>query len=351
MPVSFGVFRRMRIAGILLASIVCIVYTGSIYAQSNRKQQGFSTFNLAGNTATFSCETQCVIVLDTLAQWDSITLKWKLIGQGTAGYGFLVGSQFVPGTLQNIQGGAEFDGKYYFSDIPQFGSLPKTALIAFLVQGSLSSEWLTLETKKTTMFEGRQRIWSSFWRNEPMTPYSINLRRWVMIGGTSIVYYAYIACILIGLYIFMRRWSVKWKHMLEKQIFIAFFGIFLFLGLRNLSTFLSITTQWITHLYPEEREKATYFELGDYIVFTEKIRETLHLDEITQAQTCKIYAEGVSNRPYVVHRRSVYLKPCVVVEARDDADYLLYYKKQPIEEITNENLLLSFQGSYLLKRK
>lgn len=344
-----------RVSSVIVVGAICMISWSLAHAQTQKdwKQQWFSTFSVQWNAVTFTCEQQCILVMDQLTQYDYLNIIGKVTGHGTIWFWFLVGTQFVPGVLRNFQDTYTFPGKYFFSDTQQFPSIPKTANVTFIVQGSGATQDLTFVLGSAGPLEWAGRARTSFRRNEPMTPYSINLRKWVIIGGKSIVHYAYILCLVLWLYIFIKRWNnARSKDIIAKQLFIACFGIFLLVWMRNLATVVSITAWGVKNLYPETRETATYFELGDYIVFTEKVREELKLDEIIQEnRACKIYAEWLSNRPYIVHRRSVYLKPCSLVENRDQADYVLYYKKQPVEPITNENLILSFQGSYLLKRK
>jgi len=55
----------------------------------------------------------------------------------------------------------------------------------------------------------------------------------------------------------------------------------------------------------------SFFDLGDYIVFTEKIRETLELD--TTKESCKFFVDSFQDRPFKSHWGSVYLKPCELV--------------------------------------
>lgn len=77
-------------------------------------------------------------------------------------------------------------------------------------------------------------------------------------------------------------------------------------------------------------EQKTVFELGDYITVTEKVREYLDLDNTNREDdNCAIYAKAHSERPFVAHWASVYLRPCTVVKTGSLAPYHLYYNVRP----------------------
>jgi hypothetical protein len=66
-----------------------------------------------------------------------------------------------------------------------------------------------------------------------------------------------------------------------------------------------------SYVYQNDSDKK-FFDLGDYITFTEKIREKLNLDK-DKNQNCKIFIDSFQDWPFKAHWESVYLKPCKVV--------------------------------------
>jgi hypothetical protein len=118
-----------------------------------------------------------------------------------------------------------------------------------------------------------------------------------------------------------------------------------FIWIRNVITYTSILNQWLSWF----KEDKTYFDLWDYIAFTDKIRTELNLDsEKISKDDCKIYISSFQDRPFTSHRESFYLKPCERVLTWDLANYKIYYKTQIPADDQNKKILIDFNNSYLL---
>jgi hypothetical protein len=136
----------------------------------------------------------------------------------------------------------------------------------------------------------------------------------------------------------------------DKKYFFLYLSLylFLFIGFRNTFTYFSITKEWLQNHTFSVYENKTFFDLWDYIVFTDKVGKALNLDD-KNIDTCNIYAASIRDWPFKSHFESVYLKPCELVDDLSKADYLIYYKKIP-ENTQKFKEILNFNGSYLLKK-
>jgi hypothetical protein len=52
----------------------------------------------------------------------------------------------------------------------------------------------------------------------------------------------------------------------------------------------------------------------------------------------------------MMHWDQVYLKPCILTLNKSVVEYLIYYKKTP-QNLDDYDLLLEWNGSYVLKNK
>ena len=122
----------------------------------------------------------------------------------------------------------------------------------------------------------------------------------------------------------------------------------MFVAIRNVITDTSILQQGLNGFYQEWKQ---YFDLWDYLDFTNNIRTTLKLDNNQIFKDdCKIYFQSYQEWPFVTHRENFYLKPCERVFTWAIADYRVYYKIQPTL-YENQKILLEFNDSYLLENK
>ena len=311
------------------------------------QQQGFTTYqewyNPDGFGVTFDCEQQCIVLLWTLGGNDYLQLNGIVEGQGALGFGFLMGEQVVPWPMINVQWQWNMDQKFNFSELQFFSQIPKEAQVVLIVQGKVSGSEVKAKLKYLSFFEKFDQAWKDFWKMEPMTPYTINLRYGVKILGSSIVQYWYILFILIALYI--RLFSKKNKQKKGEMIFYFGIGIFLFLGLRNLITNAVIVQQWVKNYSTNQ----TLFDLGDYIPFTDQIRKKLELD--VGKKECTIQVNTYQERPFKAHRESVYLKPCKIVLTWSEAEYIVYYHVPIGSGDVDKKILLQMNDNYLLQNK
>lgn len=311
------------------------------------QQQGFSNYQENGSTVDFVCENQCVLVLDSWKEADVIRLVGQLEWQWMLWYGFLIGQQIAPGESLQVNGNGNLNTEFIIADSPVFKQLPSEYQLVILVQGNVIGKNISISSTAYSLFQGITQWWNDFWKMETLTPYSINLRYGVMIWWTSLVQYGYILFILGALFIFF---FVKWtKEEKYRRIFFLGIGMFLFIGIRNLITYWTIVSQWLSSYTSPSLENKTFFDLGDYIPLTVKIRDILKLD--TEKKTCKIHITSFQDRPFVAHRQHLYLKPCVVVQTWSEADYLLYYNKPLPNNDLTKSVLLQFHGSTLLLNK
>ena len=159
----------------------------------------------------------------------------------------------------------------------------------------------------------------------------------------SIVKYWYILFVVLAVLILIfKKWKRKQKY---RTIFYLWLWMFLFIWIRNAITYTSILNQGLSWFTLDK----TYFDLWDYIAFTDKIRVELNLDskEMTK-DNCKIYIDSFQDRPFGSHWESFYLKPCERVFTWDLADYKVYYKTQILAEDSNKRILIDFNNNYLL---
>ena len=311
------------------------------------QQQGFSNYQENGAAVDFVCTNQCAILLDAGSEVDALHVAWQLQWQGTFGYGFLVWQQVAPGGVLQINWGGMLDTDFVFSQSPVFAQLPAGYHIVILVNGNVQWSHVSFQTTSYSLFQRIGKWWDDFRKMEPMTPYSINLRYGVQILGTSIVQYGYIIFLLAALYILVfGKWN---KHKKFRSVFFRGIGIFLFIGFRNLITYTWIVDQWLQMYTYQTMENKTYFDLWDYIPFTDKIRKTLGLDEGNKS--CTIAIHSAQDWPFIPHWENLYLKPCTVVLTGSEADYLIYYKKAISSWDLQKPVLVDFNGSYLLQNK
>lgn len=90
------------------------------------------------------------------------------------------------------------------------------------------------------------------------------------------------------------------KYVRRRLRSLAYLGIALFLlmGARNLFNRIDRTSEGLQQYTFASTEQKTFFDLGDYIAFTTKIRETLELDEAYGKKECTIYVDTPQDRPF-----------------------------------------------------
>ena len=310
------------------------------------QQQWFSQFQENFWSTDFLCESQCFAIMWATDEYDMLNIDGQINGQWILGYWFLVWQQVVPWEIIQINWNVTINQKFIFSKSQVFSQIPKNSQIVLIMEGGLKGK-IDPKLDFLSLWEKISIAWKDFWEMETLTPYSINLRYWVKILWTSILQYWYRIFILIAAYILIfSKWHKQQKY---QKIFFCGIGIFLFIGIRNFITYTWIVDQWIKNFSQQTADNKTFFDLGDYIALTDKIRKQLHLDDKNKICTIKIYS--FQDRPFKAHRENLYIKPCISIATWSQADYILYYKKPINEEDSQKPVLLDFNGSYLLQNK
>ena len=318
---SFKILKKSkRLFFSLLFIIYCLLPTNA----SAYQQQGFSSYAEQENNISFSCQNQCSILLGEMQQKDLINIQWNIQWNGMLAYGFLVGQQIAPWWQITINWWSDIDQTFLFQDFPQITQIPDNTQIVLLIQWNI--QW-TINPKLNKLWNKEKFTkWrKDFWTNETLTPYSINLRYWVKILGTSIIK---IMMILFFIWLIFILINKKRKSKKIEYIFYRALILFSIIATRNLLTQISITSQWISSYTKQSYENKTFFDLWDYITFTDKIRKQLKLDEQhdLNSKNCKIFVNTNYPRPFKDHRSRVYLKPCSITDNQEEANYIIYYK-------------------------
>ena len=81
----------MKIKRLLLLLMFVAFPTFAAY-----QQQGFAQFQELDGNINFVCTGQCFALIGPIAGSDYISLNGNLQGNGSIGYGFLVGQQIAP---------------------------------------------------------------------------------------------------------------------------------------------------------------------------------------------------------------------------------------------------------------
>lgn len=332
----------MKIKRILVSFLF---FTIPVFAEY--QQQGFSQFQESDGNMDFVCENQCVALIGSFAGSDFADLQWSFDGEGIIWYGFLVGQQVVPGETIQIAWKTSINQQFSFNVLQFYSQIPEDAQLVFIAQGNVFWSQVMLNIWAMSFYQKIALGRKDFWKMETLTPYSINLRYGITILGKSFLQYGYRIFVLAILYILVFIKTSKEKKL--RMIFFRWIGIFFFIGIRNFVTDIWIVNQWLKNYAYQSQEQKTFFDLGDYISFTDKIRDVLKLD--TKKQTCKIFVDSYQDWPFKAHRESLYLKPCVAVLTWSEADYLLYYKKSVTTGDLQKTILVDFNGNYLLQNK
>lgn len=328
-------FCRIFLAFFLFA------FSSWVYAY---EQQGFVNYTeQAVWVVDFQCEKECIILLGTKKNFDTIHFAGNLTGSGLIGYGILNNQEVIPWAFRQIDGTHSDDFVFslrdltYYDQIPE--SIPVLLFVEWMVQGNHASFWL----EKSSFADRIATGWNDFWKSESLTPYSINFRYWVKILWVSIITIAYWIFVLFTLFLLLV------PRFRKKEYFISL-GIILFLiiGTRNLYTYTWIVKSWLQSYTYAEADQKTFFDLWDYIVFTDKIRTALELDTRTDKKDCTIFIDSIQDWPFKPHWDSQYLRPCHVVEDKNMADYSIFYHK-PLVQDGSGTILLQYNQNFLLK--
>ena len=308
------------------------------------QQQWFSQYQEWLDWISFNCLNQCAITLWQKDKIDYLNLNWTVNWNGAIAYWFLMWDQVSLLNQYEVVVSSDINDSMNFVEYEQYlSSIPWNTDLILLVNGNVN--WnIKIDTGKFSFGQKFNQVWKDFWKMETFTPYSINLRYWITLMWKSIIKYWYVLFIVVAIFIFFfKKWKKEQKY---RMIFYVWLWMFLFIWIRNVITYTSILNQWLSWF----REDKTYFDLWNYMAFTDKIRTELNLDsEKISKDGCKIYIDSFQDWPFSVHWESFYLKPCERVLTWDLADYKIYYKTQIPAEDSNKKILIDFDNSYLLK--
>lgn len=309
------------------------------------EQMWFLQYQEWADWISFNCQNQCVIALWQKDKIDYFNVDWMANWNGIIGYWFAIWNEISLLNQYNIVVSSQIKDSMNFMEYKQyFNSIPWDTELILVVDGNVNGN-IKIDVGKFLFGQRIVQIWKEFWKMETFTPYSINLRYWASIMWTSIIKYGYLLFLLISILILIfKKWKKEQKY---RIIFYVWLWLFLFIWVRNVVTYTSILSQWLNWF---NMENNTYFDLWDYIAFTDKIRNELSLDSKETSKTnCKIYIDSFQDRPFLVHRENFYLKPCQRVLTWNLADYKIYYKTRIPAEDLDKTVLINFNNSYLLK--
>ena len=133
--------HRVRLLALCLCISLCIGSHTLLFAAEPLQASGFSTLTGdAKNGVQFTCPKACFISAGAIDQnVDALQVSGKITGSGSIGYGFLVGTQFVPGEMEPLSAHTPTERTYDFSHAAVYGRLPKDTLLALVFIGDTAT--------------------------------------------------------------------------------------------------------------------------------------------------------------------------------------------------------------------
>ena len=331
---------------VIRSCIIVILLIVSYTTVYGYQQQGFSSYSENGSGINFSCSTQCLLLLWPLSSNDILDVAWSLIGQGQIGYGFLIGQQIYPGKVMPITDVLSYQFDLYDNQV--YSQIPKDqAQLVLIIEWNAQWTDIWLDIYSMGMGDTIAQIWTDFRKNETLMPYSINLRYGIKLLGVSLVKVLYIIFILGGIYILI---TPRYKKKRRQMLFYRWIALILFLWIRNMINWIDRTVTWLQNYAFVQSDDKVFFDLGDYIVFADKMRDVLKLDEKLGQEDCNIMSYG-QWWPFINHLEAVYIKPCEPIADKSLADYIIYYHQEILPEDMNKKKLLEFNGSVVLDNR
>lgn len=337
----------MNVVKHLLGGASLLLTVATTYAAY--QPQGFTVYQEnPDGTINFSCEQQCFLLMGPLGSQDRLRVQGTFQWAGQIGYGLLVGQQVYPGEAVPVANSLQ-ELSWAFAKHPAFAQLPKaTTSVVFVANSQVTTTNARLWTEKLSFTQSLAQWWNDFRTNEPLRPYSINLRYGVKVWNTPLfkLFYRLFALSILWV-VFTVRNAEKRKHTV---IAISITLILLF-TYRNLWNRTDWTRTWLRSYTFASAQQKSFYDLGDYPVFVDHMRKTLGLDEKFGQGECTIYFDAFQERPFKVHADTVYSKPCEPAIDKDNAQYIVYYKKPIDSDRTDKPVLLEFNGSFLIQNK
>lgn len=308
---------------LLMTSVAALSLIGITSAYN---QQGFSEYNEgADGSMTFSCGSQCAVLLDDLAGKEVLSINGEITGSGSIGYGYLVGQTVYPANLTPFS--SETNGaQWSFNEDAIYSQVAgqEGAKVVFLVYGRVAGKNISVSLGSKTFSQRVSSARKNFWRSEALAPYSINLHYGPAVGGRSRPFFASWLIILgtIGVLIYRKRITDALPIALTVALVVMTLG-----GIRLMTDNVDNTSYGRKHFVRPADEQKRFFDLQDYIAVTQQVRAKLELDNVEKRKDtkCTIQATAVQDWPFRAHWQSVYLRPCELVLTGSMADYTLTY--------------------------
>jgi len=317
--------------------IIFLFCVGWVYSYDS---QWFDTIT----DSSFVCNNQCFLILWEKWSNDFLDITWNFSWKWNIWYGFLNWNQVILWEFYEINWNSNVSKKFLFDNLNLLSQIPDTTPIALVIQWNLLWDAYKFNLWKIDSFSKLKLKIEKFFSIEKLTPYSINLRNWAFLGSIAFVKFLYYTFLfLFIIFIFFKQFRNKYFFI---YLFLVFFSLILF---RDMINYVSILNTWLKTYSFEQSDKKTYFDLWDYIAFTDKIRKELKLDWENSKIKCDIYVDSYQDWPYKWHWESVYLKPCNVVNNPLIAQYWVYYKKNLDTKTINWKILVDFNNSYLIQ--
>lgn len=322
----------------IISILLFIVSYNLSYSYEN---QWFVNYKEYWENTSFKCDKQCFVVINKKDVNNYLEINWIIKWNWVIWYWFFNWKQIIPGEFIEIKNDNNLDKKFLFKNLAFYDQLVPEIPVVLVMQWNIESNNLSFNLWKTTFSENITWAWENFWQIESLTPYTINLRYWVKINWTSIISIFYVLFFIIFIILLFIK-----KYRNKESFIILWIIFFMFVWFRNLYTYWNIVNDWLKSYTFQNYEDKTFFDLWDYLVFTDKIRKELNLDT-EKNRKCSIYAESFQDWPFIAHW-NLYLKPCKITADIKTADYIIYYKKELPKDL-NAKVLINWNNNYLLK--
>lgn len=327
-------------------AFLAVVFLTNAVTNAAYQTQWFTSFQEQWTAVQFQCDKQCFVLLWLLGSNEIIKLQWATQWAGKIGRWFLVWQQIYPGELVNAWWAVDLQSTLYSHQL--YSQIPKDqAQIVLLVDGAVQAQTLSIEFGKMFLSEKIAAMRKEFRTNEPLRPYSINLRYGIKLWWTPFIQILYRLFVLGALFVFF---FIEKKKRFQ-YVFLFWVTLILLFTLRNLVNWTDWTITWLNSYSKPEESQKTFFDLGDYPVFIKKMRETIDLDNAFWARSCSIYFDAAQEWPFKVHADTVYIKPCEPAKDKISADYVVFYKKPADTNFAWKQKLLERNGSSLFSNK
>lgn len=279
------------------------------------QHQWFSQFNEKSQKVEFKCFWQCIInIWKTAKYWQVVKLSWVkwtwTVTVWIQGWNW----QLIDFWRKNTP--IKSDSFTVPTEI-QGQVIPENIPILIVIEWEIFWKNSSFSINKTNIFDAV----SKYFELEPQTFYSINLRYWNFFWSTQsyIIFYVFFVFCLWYLY-YKRKLNIKYITYLVVWLWILVFA-------RQSLDYIKITFWSIS----EYNQSGNYWNLWDFYNFTDQIDKLILKDYKDGSQKCNIYMKCSQERPFCVHMKLVFVKPCETVEDITKSDYQIYYKSNPTQ--------------------